>query len=92
MAIKQLPSQFAATHGIFGGEAAGGVRQNGVFVGADEIEQIGFVCVLANIGAANGDGNDFRAADFDGFAGFVKIFVLARCDQQAGGVGFFPAW
>ena len=88
MAIEQLARQATGAHRIFGGVATGGVRQNGVAIRRDHVEQIRFVRVLADIGATNRNGDNLGAAGFDRGARFVEIFVLAGADQQTRAIVF----
>jgi len=42
---------------------------------------------LADVGAANGDGDDLGPARFHRASRLIEILVLARSDQQARAVG-----
>ena len=84
MIIQQFPREPAGAQGIFGGIAAGGVRQNCELIGRNDLQQIGFARRLADVGPANGNRHDLRAAARDRLAGFFHGFVLAGSDQQAG--------
>ena len=67
--------------GVLRRVTAGGVGQNGVAVRRQRVEQAGLVRVLAEVGSANRDGDDFRPARFNGTACFVEVAILAGADQ-----------
>ncbi len=67
--------------GFVGGVAAGGVGQEEVALGIDEVEQRLFAAV--EIDAADGDGDHLGAGGFDGARGFLSGLVLARADDEA---------
>lgn len=83
VATQQFPRQTAGSNRVGGGVAAGGIGQNGIPIWWDDIQKIGFVGVLADVGAANGHGDDLGPAGLDGAAGFLHVFVFARAYQQA---------
>ncbi|MNM93297.1 hypothetical protein D3C81_1056660 [compost metagenome] len=87
VAIQQFAGQAAGAHGLDGVVAAGGVRQDGVAIRRDHVEQVRLAGVLADVGTAHRHGDDFRAGRLDGAAGLVEILVLAGADQQARLVG-----
>ncbi|MNZ29719.1 hypothetical protein D3C78_469730 [compost metagenome] len=83
MAIEQLTGQAAGTHGFDRVVAACGVRQDGVAIRRQHIEQVRFARVLADVGTTHGNGDDLGTRGFDGQAGFFKVTVFTGADQQA---------
>src|SRR3546814_6569625 len=69
------------------GIAAGGVGQDGVAVRRQHVEQVGLSGVLADVAAADGDGDDLRACRLGGGPGFVEVLELAGAGEQAGAIG-----
>jgi len=55
---------------------------------AANVQQIGFVRILPDVAAADGDGDDLCTAGFDCRLCFGKILVFAGADQQARSIGF----
>ncbi len=86
VAVQQFACQAAGAYCVLGGITTGGVRQQGVAVRGDHVQQVGLTRILADIGAADGDGDDFGATGQGRLAGFIHIPVLAGTHQQAGGV------
>src|SRR5690606_25961368 len=84
VAVQQLARQPAGAHGVLGGVAAGGVGQDGVALRRQHVEQVGLAGVLADVGAADGDGDDLGAGGLGGVAGLVEILELAGAGQQTG--------
>ena len=80
--VEQLARQAQRSHGVAGGVAAGGIGQDGELRRRNGIEQIGLAGVLADIGTADGDGDDFGPGGVDGRPRFGEILVLAGADQQ----------
>jgi hypothetical protein len=54
--------------------------------GGNGIEQVRLAGILADVGAADGHGDDLGARSIDGGARFGEILVLAGADQQTGTV------
>src|SRR5574343_88275 len=74
-------------YSVFGGVAAGGVRQQGELVRRQVLEQVRCAFVLAEVGAAQGHGHDFGAGGEGGLAGLGEIGEFAGAGEQAGTVG-----
>jgi hypothetical protein len=51
--------------------------------GRQDFQQRGLARFLADVGAADGDGDDLGARGVDGFARLREVLVLAGADQQA---------
>ncbi len=83
MAVQQLPRQAAGAYRRFGIETTGGVRQNGVALRWQHLEDIRLAGGLADVGAAHGNGDDLGAASLDGAACLLHVSVLTGSDQQA---------
>src|SRR5690606_38100480 len=73
----------AGAHRVLGAVAAGGIGQDGVAVRRQYVEQVGFARVLADVGAADGDGDDLRAAGLGGASGLFQVAELAGSGEQA---------
>ena len=73
-------AQAGGADGIVGGVAAGGVGQQKILLGIDEVEQRFLAAV--EVHAADGDGDHLGAAGFDGARGLLARLVLARCRQS----------
>ncbi len=82
-AVEQFPGQAAGTHGLGRIEAAGGIRQNGVTIRRQHVQQVRLARVLAQVGAAHCNGDDLGTRRFDGQTGLFHIDVLAGAYQQA---------
>ena len=76
-----LARQTASSHRVLGVIATGGIRQDRVFLRVEIVEQIFFVRI-GDVDPAHGDGDDFRAGDFDGALGFREILVFSGADDQ----------
>ena len=83
MAIEQFARQLTGTHGSFDVVATGGVRQNGVAIRWQHIENVRLAFILSHVGAAHGNSNNFRAAGFNSRARFVHVFVFTGAYQEA---------
>ncbi len=83
MAIEQFACQLAGAHCIVGVIAAGGIGQQGEQIGWQEIKQIRLAFVLAQVGAAQRDRDDFGASRIGGQAGLGEIGEFAGAGQQA---------
>ena len=71
--------------GFLGVHGAAGVGQEEVTLGVDEFENVREGILLsAQVGAAQGDGDQFRAAGGQGVAHRLGGSEFARPDQQAG--------
>jgi hypothetical protein len=98
VAVEQFAGQAQRAYRVIGGVAAGGIGQDGELRGRQRVEQVGLAGVLADVGAADCDGDDLGAGSVDGRAGFGEILVLAGADKQAGTVGlsgdgqFMQSW
>ena len=88
MTIEQFARQPQGADRVIRGIAASRVGQISVFGRRQRIQQTRLTGVLANVGAADGDGDDFRARGFDRKARLFEILVLAGPDQKTGGIGF----
>ena len=88
VAVEQFARQAQCAHGIVGGVTTRCIRQNGVAVRRNHIQQVRCARILADIRTSNGDGNNFRAGSGNRLAGFIKILVLARAYKQTRTVGF----
>ena len=70
--------------GFFGVHRAAGVGQQEIFFGIDEIEDVGErVAGAAEVGAVEGDGDDLRAACFEGVAHEFVRGELAGAEEEA---------
>ena len=87
VAVEQFARQPAGAHGVVGGVAAGGVGQQGVAVGRQHVEQVGFARVLADVAAADGDRDDLRPGGLGRQAGLFQVGELAGAGEQARMVG-----
>src|SRR5207249_3197854 len=68
--------------GIVGGEAAGGVGEDGVARGIDEVEER-LALVVEEALAPDGDGDDTCAAGIKGCLHGGEVAVLAGAEDQA---------
>src|SRR6266705_3108096 len=87
MTVEQLTREAQGPHRIIGAVTACRVRKNRVSAGRQGFEQRGLVRILADVGAADRDGNDLGAARFHGAARLVEVPVLSRSDQPARAIG-----
>ena len=83
MAVEQLTGQATGAHGFDCIVATGGVRQDGVAIRRQHVEQVRLARILTDVGATHGNGDDLGTRGFDGQAGFFKVTVLAGAHQQA---------
>ena len=72
MAVEQFAREAAGAHGVLGGVAAGRVRQDRVAIGRQHVEQVRLARVLADVGAADRDGDDLGAGGLGGASGFRR--------------------
>ena len=86
VAVEQFARKTQRAYRIVGGVAARRIRQQGVLGRRDCIEQARLVRVLADVGAADRDGHDVRAACLHCGFRFGEILVLAGADQQPRGI------
>jgi len=73
-------------NGFVGGVAAGGIGQQEVAAGVDEVEE-GFLGAV-EIDAADGDGDHLGAGGFEGGLGFGSVAILTGADDEARLKGF----
>ena len=86
--IEQFARQTQRAHRLFGRITACGIGQNGKLRRRKRIEQIGFIRILSDIHAPDGNGHDLRTGGIDRCARFGKILVFSGTDQQARTVSF----
>ncbi len=77
-----LAAEAGGTDGLVGGVAAGGVGQEEVAAGIDEVEE--GLGGAVEVDAANGYGDHLGAGGLDGGLGLGAVFVLAGADDEAG--------
>ncbi|KAG1246429.1 hypothetical protein G6F65_020692 [Rhizopus arrhizus] len=87
VAVQQLARQAQRADRVVGAVAAGGVGQQREFRRRDVVQQVRFAGVLADVGAADGDRDDFGAAGVQRGAGLFEVLVLAGADEQARRIG-----
>ncbi len=85
--VQQLAGQAAGAHGLDRVIAAGGVRQDGVAIRRDHIQQVRLAGILPDVGAPHRHRDDLRSGGLDGPAGLVEVLVLAGPHQQARAIG-----
>ncbi len=83
MAIQKLASQTAGADGIFDVVTTCGIRQQGVFVHGQDVQQVRLVRILADIAAAYGYGDDLGATCLNRGLSFSHIFVFAGTYQES---------
>src|SRR4029078_714404 len=81
--VEQFARELERTHGVVGGVAAGGVGQQGKFRRGQVVEQRRLVRILADVRAANRDGDDLRARCHDRRPRRGEVLVLAGTDEEA---------
>jgi len=91
MAIEQFARQLAGAYRCFCVIATGCVRQNGVFVGWQNIQNVGFVGILSHVGATYRDSDDFCATGLNGGPTglngglcLIVVLVFAGAYKQSG--------
>src|SRR5205823_182959 len=67
--------------------AAGGIGQIGELRRRQRVEQARLAAVLADVGAADRDGDDLRAGSLDRGARLGEVLVFPGADEQARAVG-----
>ena len=83
VAVEEFSCHPAGPHSILGGITAGGVGQDGVLFRGDDVQQAGFIFVLAQIHPSDGDGNHLSGTGFKCSEILFEVFVLATADDQA---------
>src|ERR1044071_6749519 len=83
VSVEQLARQAERAYCVGGGVAAGGIGQVREPRRRQRVEQARLVAVLADVGAADGDGNDLGAGCLDRRARLGEVAVLAGADEQA---------
>ncbi len=81
VAQADLASEARGSDGVVGGVAAGGVRQQEVLFGVDEIEQRFLRAV--EVHATNGDGDHFGSGGREGLTSLFSRLVLSGTDDEA---------
>jgi hypothetical protein len=84
--IEQLATEAGHADGVVRGEAAGGVGQDRVAVGVDEVEQALALLVVESL-APDGDGDNRAAGGVERVLHEVVGLVLAGADEEAAGEG-----
>ena len=75
-----LAAEARGADGLVGGEAAGGVGQQEVALGIDEVEQR--LAGAVEVDAAHGDGDHLRAGGLDGGLGLRAVLVLPCSNDE----------
>ena len=78
-----LAGEARRENGFVSGLAAGGVRQDGVFVPVEVVEDVLFGRIV-EVEATNGNGDDFRAGRLNRRDHFFHAAVASGADHQAG--------
>ena len=76
-----LAAEARGADGLVGGEAAGGVGQQEIALGIDEVEQR--LAGAVEVDAAHGDGDHLRAGGLDGGLGLRAVLVFPCSNNEA---------